>query len=408
MLINIDVFYFFNMKFPKFSLNSELNELKRFESLDQKEKSIVFYSENENSRFIFKSLIDKLINIYNCNICYITSDKDEPILNESNKKIKTFCIGDGIARTKFFLNLKADILIMTMPDLETFHIKRSKIYPVHYVYIFHAMLSTHLVYQKKAFDNFDTIFCVGNYHIEEIQSREKIYNLKPKKLIQFGYNHLDNLIEKYSKKENFLSKPKNLTQVLIAPSWGKNGLFETVVEEIIDILLAAEYVVVLRLHPMTHQKFQKKINSLNEKFSANPNFILEQNITNFNSFLKSDIMISDWSGVALEFAFTFERPVIYIDVPKKTHNPDFTDIPHIPIEVSIRDKIGIIVSPSDVKSIPRKIEELNIKSEFMKEQIKKIRDNTIFNIGKSNYIGAEQIFKILTQLNSKHHQDKLN
>ena len=209
MLINIDVFYFFNMKFPKFSLNSELNELKRFESLDQKEKSIVFYSENENSRFIFKSLIDKLINIYNCNICYITSDKDEPILNESNKKIKTFCIGDGIARTKFFLNLKADILIMTMPDLETFHIKRSKIYPVHYVYIFHAMLSTHLVYQKKAFDHFDTIFCVGNYHIEEIQSREKIYNLKPKTLIQFGYNHLDNLIEKYSKKEIFLLKPKN-------------------------------------------------------------------------------------------------------------------------------------------------------------------------------------------------------
>ena len=167
-------------------------------------------------------------------------------------------------------------------------------------------------------------------------------------------------------------------------------------------------MVVLRPHPMTHKKFQKKINYLDKKFSTNSNFILEQNITDFNSFLKSDIMISDWSGAALEFAFTFGRPVIYIDVPKKIHNPDFTDIPHIPIEVSIRDKIGIIVSPSDAKSIPRKIEELNIKSEFMKEKIENVRDNTIFNIGKSSKIGAEQIFKIWTQLNSKHHQDKLD
>jgi len=169
------------MKFPKFSLSSELNELKRFENLDQKEKSIVFYSENENSRFIFKSLIDELINIHNYTICYVTSNKDEKILNETNKKIKTFCIGEGAVRTKFFLNLKASILIMTMPDLETFHIKRSKIYPVHYVYFFHAMVSTHLVYRKNAFDHFDSIFCVGEYQINEIRSAEKIYNLKPKK-----------------------------------------------------------------------------------------------------------------------------------------------------------------------------------------------------------------------------------
>jgi YidC/Oxa1 family membrane protein insertase len=66
------------------------------------------------------------------------------------------------------------------------------------------MLSTHLVYQKKAFDHFDTIFCVGNYQIEEIRNTENFYNLKPKNLVKFGYNHLDNLIKKYSKKENFL------------------------------------------------------------------------------------------------------------------------------------------------------------------------------------------------------------
>ena len=149
---------------------------------------------------------------------------------------------------------------------------------------------------------------------------------------------------------------------------------------------------------MTQKKSKKKISYLDKKFSSNPNFILEQDITNFDSFSESDVMISDWSGVALEFAFTFERPILYVDVPKKMHNPDFTDIPHVPIEESIRNKIGIIISTSDIESIPKKIERLCKESELMKDQIKRIRDETIFNIGKSNKIGANQIIEILNQL----------
>ena len=49
------------MNLGKFSFNSELNDLKKFENLDQTEKQIVFYSENQDSMFIFKSLIEELI-----------------------------------------------------------------------------------------------------------------------------------------------------------------------------------------------------------------------------------------------------------------------------------------------------------------------------------------------------------
>ena len=389
------------MKFPKFSLSSELNELERFESLDQKEKSIVFYSENENSRFIFKSLIDELINIHNYNICYVTSNKDEQILNESNKKIKTFCIGEGIARTKFFLNLKANMLIMTMPDLETFHIKRSKTYPVHYVYFFHAMVSTHLVYRKNAFDHFDSIFCVGEYQIEEIRSAEKIYNLKPKNLVRCGYTHLDNLIKKNTIEYKSENNNDKQTQILLAPSWGKNGLFETNIEEIIDILLNSDYKVVLRPHPMSFKLSQKKIKSIEKKFLSNSNFKLEVNLSDFDSFLFSDIMISDWSGVALEFAFAFEKPILYIDTPKKIHNPDFGKIPEIPIEISIRDKIGKIILPTEIKLIPNEIEKLKQELPEIKKEIKNIRENKIFNVGSSKKIAAKQIIKLLDELKNK-------
>ena len=387
------------MNLGRFFGNFESEELRRFENLDMEEKQIVFYSENQNSWIIFESLINNLINSFNITICYVTSSKEEPILKSSNEKVKSFFIGDGIVRTKFFLNLKANILIMTMPDLGTFHIKRSKVYPVHYLYMFHAMLSTHLVYRKKAFDQFDTIFCVGDYQIEEIRNTEKVYDLKPKQLVKFGYNHLDNLMQQYSNKQNTSLHEKKITQILLAPGWGKNGIFETIIEEMIDFLLNAKYKVIFRPHPMTQKKSKKKIDNIYKKFSSNPNFVLEQDIPNFESFVQSDIMISDWSGVALEFAFTFERPVIYIDVPKKIHNPDFKDIPQIPIEESIRDKIGLIILPSEIKSIPKKIEELEKKGEKLSEEIRKVRDKTIFNIGTSTRVGAAYIIELLKELN---------
>ena len=141
----------------------EWDELKRFEKLSDKERSIIFYVENEFYYIYLKSIMDELSENYNASICYVTSSKNDPLLKNDNQNIKSFYIGNGTIRTKFFLNLKAEVLVMTMPDLQTFHIKRSKVKDVNYVYVFHSMVSTHLVYRKDAFDNFDTVFCVGIY-----------------------------------------------------------------------------------------------------------------------------------------------------------------------------------------------------------------------------------------------------
>ena len=384
----------------KFSLGSEWNELKKFEGLKQNERDVVFYSENENSMLIFKSLISELTNKHNLNICYVTSSKDESILKKPNNRIKSFFIGDGVVRTKFFLNLKAKILIMTMPDLETFHIKKSKVYPVHYVYLFHSMVSTHLIYRRSAFEHFDSIFCVGNYQLDEIRSTEKLYNLKPKNLIRYGYGHLDNLLEKYSKRIRLPKNNENKLHILLAPSWSDDGLFENFGEKVIDILLREGYKVTFRPHPMSQKKSKKKIDRMTEKFSKNESFLLEQNIFNFDSFLFSDIMITDWSGAALEFAFAFEKPVLFIDVPKKINNPEYEKIPQVPIEVSIREKIGKIILPTDLELIPNEIKMLYGQTKELRDKITKIRNELIFNVGESKKDGAEEIIKLLNERES--------
>ena len=387
------------MKFSS-NLKLEWKELERFDKSSDEDRSIVFYVENEHYTIYLKSLIETLVNEYGLKVSYVTSSKTDPLLKSTNKNISSFYIGDGVVRTKFFLNLKAKILIMTMPDLETFHIKKSKVYPVHYVYLFHSMVSTHLIYRRSAFEHFDSIFCVGNYQLDEIRSTEKLYNLKPKNLIRYGYSHLDNLLEKYSKRILLPKNNENKLHILLAPSWSDDGLFENISEKVIDILLREGYKVTFRPHPMTQKKSKKKIDRITEKFSKNESFLLEQNIFNFDSFLFSDIMITDWSGAALEFAFAFEKPVLFIDVPKKINNPEYEKIPQVPIEVSIREKIGKIILPTDLELIPNEIKMLYGQTKELRDKITKIRNELIFNVGESKKDGAEEIIKLLNERES--------
>ena len=249
------------MEFPKLSISDEWKNLNQFKKLNDDERAIVFYAENKASMNHFKTLIVELTENLNHQICYVTSVKNDPIFSSKNKKIVPFHIGNGIMRTQFFLTLKAKVLIMDMPDLQTFHIKRSKIHPVHYIYIFHSMFSIHSYLRKNALDNYDTIFCVGQHHIDEITESEKIYNLKPKKLVKYGFGRLDTLLNEKNISKNPNDMKKNL--IIITPSYGENNLLHTCGNKLIDILLKSNFQVILRPHFRTIKESVSMIDSIN-------------------------------------------------------------------------------------------------------------------------------------------------
>ena len=379
------------MKFPKFSLGKEWNELTRFEKLNQSQRKIVFYAENKASMNHYRLLIKELTEKRGLQICYVTSVENDPIFSSKNQKIKSFYIGDGGVRTKFFLTLRAKVLIMDMPDLEKFHIKRSKIYPVHYIYIFHSMFSMHSYLRQSAIDNYDTIFCVGPHHVKEINETEIVYKLKPKTLIAYGFGRLDTLLDE---KQKFRQITKDSDLVIITPSYGENNLLNICGIELIDILLKTKFKVLLRPHFRIFRDSVELIKTIKKRFGENPNFILEEGVIPPEKFHNSVSLISDWSGISLEYAFVFERSVIFIDVAKKILNPNAADILLEPIEISIRNKIGNVVSPDKLEEIPEIIKKSNQDDE-RKKQIKKIRSDTVYNIGKSAQIGADIIEKLL-------------
>jgi YidC/Oxa1 family membrane protein insertase len=240
-------------------------------------------------------------------------------------------------------------------------------------------------------DNYDTIFCVGKHHEKEIRATEERYGLKEKKLVKYGFGRLDMLLQEKQKFRNTYTEDKNL--ILITPTYGEKNLLQICGKELIEILLKAGFTVMLRPHYRIFKDSKKLINSIIENFGNHHNFILEKGVIPSDKFHNSKCLISDWSGISLEYAFTFERPVVLIDTPKKILNPDSGDITMEPIEISIREKIGHVVSTNNLEKIPEIIKNLENEN-LLSEQIRKIRSETVYNIGNSAKIGAEIIEKI--------------
>ena len=387
------------MKIPKSIFGKEDNDIEKFNELDLNERSIVFYSESSVILYPYvEEIIEELQN-RDQKICYLTSSKYDPILKNKNENIKVFYIGDSeLEKMNFFLRLKARILIMTMPDLGAYHIKRSKEFPVHYIYTFHSMNSTHMEFQKDAFDQFDSIFCVGPYQVQELRATEQLYNLKQKNLVECGYGLLDKLIKlrsSFSEKKNFLKNNKK--NILIAPSWGKHNLLESMGIELVKILLDAGYHVTVRPHPMTIKKSPKTVKQILEKFEKNPDFLLDTNTSSFEQLFSSYALITDWSGIGYEYAFICERPVIYVEVLKKARNKEYEKIGLEQFEISIRDKIGEIVSIQNIENIPEHIKFLYAHINDFENKIQKIRNDAIFNIGESRKVTANEIIRIINE-----------
>ncbi len=376
------------------SLLKEISDLFRFSFKTPKEdKEIVIYSEHEGYYVNFEGLIDELTNNHNKTISYITSDPNDPIFKSKNKKIKAFYIKSYLP---FVMSLiKCKVFIMTLTDLNQFHLKRSA-NPVHYVYVFHSMVSTHMMYRKGAFDHYDSILCTGPHQIEEIRKYESMNKLKPKALIEAGYYRLGRIISNYKKYRDSNPASKEPKTLLIAPSWGKNNIFESCGEKLIDILLKSGFEVIARPHPETIRRSPEIINSIFNKFSKNASFTFEKSVSSDDSLLKSDILICDCSGIALEYAFGTERPVLFLDVPYKMQNDEYKNFSIEPLELSIRKKIGIIHKTADLENLPKIIKQMHLNNKYI-DEIRKLREKYIFHAGESSKIGSDYILELLSK-----------
>ena len=142
-------------------------------------------------------------------------------------------------------------------------------------------------------------------------------------------------------------------------------------------------------------KFNKKmIDVIQKEFFNNPNFVIENKNDTFEKVLESEFLITDWSGIGMEFSFITERPVIFINTEKKINNLKFNDINAIPLEESIREKIGVIVEPNELDKIEEVLTTFQNNQNLFKSEIVKQREKNLYNFRNSKEYITDKLIEL--------------
>lgn len=350
---------------------------------------IVFYSESKAYYTNFKDIIDELINKYNQKVIYVSSDINDKVFNISHNNFIPIYIESNTILILFFNYLKSKVLVTTMPDIDTFHLKRSP-YVKNMIYVNHSIVSMNMIYLPRAFESYDTICAVGSYHEKEIREMEQEYNTKPKKIIKAGYPALDDFIKGYNSYIKNNENNNHTTTITIAPSWQENNIIDLCIYELIDVLLPLGYLIKLRPHPMTIKYEYGKIENIIKHYKNQPNFSIDNSLGNFASYMDTDLMITDWSGTVFKYSFTTLKPVIFINTPIKVRNNNYLNYENKPVEISWRNQLGKSCDIDKLDNIKDMVQSL-LNDNIFKDKIMAFRNENIYNINKSGTVCAEYI-----------------
>ena len=370
-----------------------------YRKLSAEWRNIVFYSESGQDWHYFEPLIAVLNADLQRQVTYITSDQHDSGLNRQHNLFRAICIPEGFFLTLHFNMQKADVVVLTMMDLGNLQLKKS-INPIHYVYLFHSLGSTHMVDYADSYDAYDSLFCVGPHHVAELRKRESIQGLEARNLFAYGHPRLENLLSAAKSYQQRTSQDVSATAatstavVLIAPTWGEQSIFNTCGDELTGLLLDAGYHVIVRPHYQTLQMTPEVVDKLRAKYGDRDHFEYQDRMGESDSLFRSDILICDWSAMAIEYALGLEKPVLFIDLPRRVRNPDWQALGIEPQEASFRELAGDIVLPQHLDEVPDKIARLLENQQDFRQSMEKLRAQMVFNIGSSIETGAREIARL--------------
>lgn len=241
-------------------------------------------------------------------IVYMTASPDDPALKESFEHVKCEFIGEGNRAFAKMNMLNADVVLSSTPGLDVYQWKRSREVK-YYVHIPHAS-SDITVYRMFGTDYFDAVLLSGEYQVKQIRALEKMRNLPAKDLQITGITYMDEMKKRLETAEPL---PEHPTTVLLAPSWGPSSIFNRYGGKIFDALLKTGYHIVVRPHPQSFQSEKELIDSLMQKYPNSEQIEWNCDNDNFDVLRRSDILISDFSGVLFDFSLIFDKPIIYAD-----------------------------------------------------------------------------------------------
>lgn len=253
---------------------------------------------------------------------------------ENLGKSKLFNIDIKVIEHKFFQNLifqtlNAKYVYSSTPDLNYSIFVKNKKKNSKYFYIQHSPVGLLNAYNDYAFINFDLIFCNNIYQKQDIL---KINNFFKKKIKSWK--------QKIHIEEIKIKKNQNKKKILIAPTWSTNFYDKRILQSL--NVLNYNFDVTFRPHFMSIKNEDFFYNSI-----INKNFILDKSAN--LKLEKYDLLISDWSGIYLEYLIQMRKKPVLINTKEKIRNNSFRN--EISIEKKLRKEFSYQIDLIDLDKI---------------------------------------------------------
>ena len=351
---------------------------------------LMFYSEGSGFYKYFRALIEALLRATDLTIHYVTSDPEDAIFQRNEPRIHPYYV-DEPRLISLMMKLEADIVVMTTPDLEKYHIKRSRVKKnVEYIFMDHGCSSDNLAYRTGALDAYDTLLVVSREQAIEARAIEKLRHTKKKRIIECGYGLIDDMIAAYNAMDQ---TPNEKRTILIAPSWQYDNIMDSCLDDLVNALYGRGYRIVIRPHPQYVRRFPTRMKEIIRRYQdkAGEDFIIETDFSSNVTVYTADLVITDWSGIAFEFSFTTDKPSLFINTQMKVVNEDWQKIPLVPFDITARSKVGRQVEKDQVKDLAPVVEELLAHQEDYRERIAGLKQRHFYNLGRSGEVGAQYI-----------------
>lgn len=352
--------------------------------------AVIVYSESKYYYQYYQFLLNDIRKQTGQPILYITSDKNDPLLKQAMPGMRVVYVKWLVQF--LFAKLQGDVMIMTMPDLDNYGFKRSPQVGKYY-YLPHAAVSLHQQYTEKAFFHYDAMLCAGKFHADEVNKLKEVYQLRNIEAIPYGYP----LFEEINKRVNSMAtadRSKARPRILVGPSWFAGSIMDSCIEDVMQGLSKLECDVLIRVHPEFMKRKPDRYKHLLKLIAGYANINIDQTINVLDSLLNADLLITDRSGIALEYAFGTLRPVLFIETPPKVHNSNWEKTGLAPIENQLRTEMGRVMALNELNKLGAVAMEMIREKDKYAASLESLRDYHFYSNVK---VGGMVVQKILHQ-----------
>ena len=161
----------------------------------------------------------------------------------------------------------------------------------------------------------------------------------------------------------------------------------------------------VRPHPQYVPHFEGKIDALAEKFRKY-DVEFQKDFSSNKTVYMADLLVTDWSSISFEYAFSTLKPVLFINTPMKVVNEDYQELKTVPIDLALRNMIGVSLEPDSIpEQIVPAVNKLLFDKQFSTAAMEELKNRYIYHPMESGKVGAEYLIgQLVAHSKKKEHK----